>query len=55
VYDEIGGNEAFAKWAKLNPTEFYKLFAKLLPRDIHASMLSASKVEVVVAAHEMEY
>lgn len=31
VYDKIGGHEAFANWAMAERTEFYKLYAKLLP------------------------
>ncbi len=31
VYEDIGGNEAFAAWAKENPTEFYRIAARLIP------------------------
>ncbi len=31
VYDDLGGNTAFAAWARENPTEFYRLCAKLIP------------------------
>lgn len=34
VYEKIGGDDAFAEWAKDNKTEFYKITAKLIPRDI---------------------
>jgi len=40
VYDAIGGDEAFAAWAKTEPTEFYKLYAKLLPKDINTTLNS---------------
>lgn len=33
-YHQIGGIRRFAEWADGNPTEFYKLWAKLLPKDI---------------------
>ncbi len=31
AYASIGGDDTFADWAKDNQTEFYKLFARLLP------------------------
>lgn len=34
VYDEIGGDEAFAEWAKENKTDFYKIAARLIPTEI---------------------
>lgn len=38
VYDEIGGDEAFAEWARTDRTEFYKLFVRLLPKDVNANV-----------------
>jgi hypothetical protein len=34
VYQDIGGNAAFAAWARENPTEFYKVAARLIPTEI---------------------
>jgi len=34
VYEDIGGNEAFAEWAKENPTEFYRIAARLIPTEM---------------------
>lgn len=34
VFDDIGGREDMAEWAKDNRTEFYKLYAKLLPTEV---------------------
>ena len=31
AYDAIGGDEAFAAWARENPTEFYRIAARLIP------------------------
>lgn len=33
VYEEIGGNTAFAAWAKKNQTDFYKIAARLIPTE----------------------
>ena len=36
VYEDIGGHKAFAAWARENPTEFYKIAARLIPTEITA-------------------
>jgi hypothetical protein len=33
VFEDIGGVQYFAQWAKENPTEFYKHYIKLLPTE----------------------
>lgn len=47
VYDLIGGDDAFADWAKTNKTEFYKITAKLIPRDVDVS--GSVRLEDIVA------
>lgn len=37
VYQEIGGNENFARWARRNETEYYKIAARLIPTEIAGS------------------
>lgn len=34
VFTRIGGTAEMAKWAKDNLTEFYKLYARLVPVDV---------------------
>lgn len=34
VFDRLGGVEGMVKWAQENETEFYKMYAKLIPTDI---------------------
>jgi len=34
VFDKIGGIEGMVQWAQENRTEFYKLYARLIPTDI---------------------
>lgn len=36
AYDEIGGHTAFAAWARENPTEYYRIAARLIPTEITA-------------------
>jgi hypothetical protein len=35
AFDEIGGASALSEWARENRTEFYKLFARLIPTEQH--------------------
>lgn len=34
AFDRIGGAKTFAAWAEANQTEFYKLWAKMLPQEV---------------------
>jgi hypothetical protein len=34
VYQDIGGDRSFAAWAKKNPTDFYKIAARLIPQEL---------------------
>ena len=34
VFTKLGGPDAMAKWAKENQTEFYRLYARLLPHEV---------------------
>jgi hypothetical protein len=36
AFDELGGVAALVRWAKKNPTEFYKLCGRLLPQQFKA-------------------
>ncbi len=33
VYQDIGGHQAFAEWAKENRTDFYRICSKLIPTE----------------------
>ncbi len=35
VFEGIGGVDNMIEWARENQTDFYKLYAKLLPRDLN--------------------
>ena len=34
VFRKIGGQDAMAEWAMENKTEFYRLYARLLPHEV---------------------
>jgi hypothetical protein len=38
AFDGMGGVKKLQSWATDNPTEFYKLWAKLLPQDVNANI-----------------
>lgn len=47
VFDMLGGVDAFHNWAVREKTEFYKLYGKLLPKDLNAKVEGALSVEVL--------
>lgn len=38
AFDGMGGVEQLQTWAQGNPTEFYKLWVKMLPQDVNANV-----------------
>lgn len=34
AFDTLGGADKLASWANKNPTEFYKIYSKLIPTDV---------------------
>ena len=44
AFEKRGGVKALLAWAKKEPTEFYKLWAKMLPTDVEAKF--SGKIEV---------
>lgn len=49
VFSRIGGLANMARWAKENQTEFYKLYAKLLPKQIDAEVQIGAAEEFLQA------
>jgi hypothetical protein len=37
VFNRLDGTNGMAKWAEENQTQFYQIYAKLLPIDLHHS------------------
>lgn len=48
AFDAIGGTDALAAWARDNPTDFYKLAARLIPVEVQG------KIQHAVTAREMD-
>lgn len=47
AFDGLGGTLALTNWGKANPTQFYALWAKLLPQEVSAKVDQSVSVEVV--------
>lgn len=53
VYEEIGGDEALAEYAKDDPAGFFKLYAKMLPQHIKADItMTDDKVKAIQAGRD---
>lgn len=51
AYGAIGGDKAFADWARANPTEFYRVAARLIPQEMrHAGGYGESLTVTIVNA-----
>lgn len=37
-YDDLGGRDALKMWAVNEPTEFYKLWSKMLPQEVKSEI-----------------
>jgi len=56
AFEELGGVEALVTWARGEPTEFYKQYAKLLPVQItgdkDAPLVNVHKIELVALSDD---
>jgi hypothetical protein len=41
---EIGGVDNLVEWARCNEIEFYKMLARLMPREIHADVNAGTSI-----------
>jgi len=49
---ELGGVDNLIEWARCNQTEFYRMLARLMPREIHADVNAG--YSLVECLREME-
>lgn len=47
AFDGVGGADALIAWAKENPTDFYKLYSKLIPQDVNANVGGDISIQIV--------
>lgn len=41
AFDDLGGVESLVLWGSENPTQFYQLWAKILPQEVHNTLTGA--------------
>lgn len=46
AFDQVGGTSALTAWARANPTEFYKLYARLIPVEQRLSAPDGGPVQI---------
>lgn len=51
AFDGMGGAARLQTWGDANPTEFYKLYGRLIPVDVNAKGDLSLTVEIVRFAH----
>ena len=55
AFEELGGVDNLVEWARCNQTEFYRMLARLMPREIHADVNPGySLVELLQEIDERE-
>ena len=52
TFEELGGVDNLVEWARANQTEFYRMVARLMPREVEAKV--SSEFTLVDALMEME-
>jgi hypothetical protein len=50
VFDNLGGVEHLTEWARANPTEFYKIAARLIPQEMQHSGSDGEPVRLFIGA-----
>ena len=48
AFEGIGGVENLTAWAREHPTDFFKLYVKLLPIDVRAELKHSGAVTIIV-------
>lgn len=48
AFEGLGGAPRLQAWAEENPTEFYKLFARLIPTESHVTGAQGQPLGVVI-------
>ena len=52
AFEEIGGVDNLVEWARCNQTEFYRMVARLMPREVEAKV--STQFTLLDALMEME-
>lgn len=49
AFKDIGGVAALCRWAKRNPDDFYKLYAKLIPVEVRGGGVDGA-IQIVISS-----
>ncbi|MGE5621410.1 MAG: hypothetical protein ACM3VY_00125 [Candidatus Bathyarchaeota archaeon] len=49
AFEGLGGVPALQAWAKKNPTEFFKLWARMMPTEVKAEVSASPTLEDLIA------
>jgi hypothetical protein len=55
AFADLGGVDSLVAWGRRNRTEFYKLWAKTLPRDVSLDFAPSVVVKIVAGMDPMEH
>lgn len=47
VFEDIGGRESMAEWAKANKDHFYSMYSRLAPKEVIADVEADLTIELV--------
>jgi hypothetical protein len=48
AFDDMGGVPALVQWGRANPSEFYRIWSKMLPRELKAEVATEPAGKVVL-------
>lgn len=48
AFEGIGGVPAFIEWAKVERSEFYKIYSKLLPKEVEVSGADGGPIKTTI-------
>lgn len=54
AFDRMGGVAGLVKWGKKNPTEFYRIWARLLPREDNVNVTAVGVEELLRQLDEQD-
>jgi UDP-N-acetylglucosamine pyrophosphorylase len=50
VFNRLGGSATMAEWAQANLSEFYAIYARLLPKQVDATIVEVHEVRIADAS-----
>lgn len=55
VFEELGGIAEMKKWAQDNPTEFYRIYARLIPvEQVHSGSIAGNYIQIPTEQRDID-